>query len=545
MQWRLRWRLVYLLLRTDKPGLNQLRAALNRWRLAFLCFALAYAIILLLNLTKAPIQWDEVVHLNGGSFLSWGLYDKFVNNAFYPPLFDCLTFVSFELLGVSLFAARLVPVFFSILSLWAVFELAYHMYGGKTALLSTVLLGIMPGYFWLSGYALLETTLIFFVTLSLLCFYRWLTTHQDRMLVFSGLAIGLGFLAKYQMLIAGVIILCSILFLAKNQLKYTLKKVSLTIISAVLVVIPWIVIAYEVYEKEILSQWLYALQVGNPERSIYSERFPAPIFYFIEIVWPYNDVHPISIFLYIIGLAGLALMAWRHRREDKFILIWFAAIFVFFTLISNKEWRYVTPLFPALAISAAVAMLTAYSGLQNAWRKQGHAGRKRLVKAASVVLVAAMAGAMAYSVYDTYIYASKNYITIDIQGATNYAFSHMPADKSIMVLCPFNFFSRDMVRFYLWADGDNEIPVYQYPRLPVDTYTPTFNITELIGQCRQYKVQYLFTYELGGTVPYYNTTLNLQQIYEQLYASGNFTHITDQQTFGTNPRRIFILNFTG
>jgi hypothetical protein len=102
-----------------------------------------------------------------------------------------------------------------------------------------------------------------------------------------------------------------------------------------------------------------------------------------------------------------------------------------------------------------------------------------------------------------------------------------------------------MVRFYLWADGDNKILVLQYPRLPVDSYTPNFNITELIDICSHANVKYLFTYEFGGTVPYFNTTLNLQQIYMQLYASGNFSKISDEATFGTNPRRIFILTFLG
>ena len=58
-------------------------------------------------------------------------------------------------------------------------------------------------------------------------------------------------------------------------------------------------------------------------------------------------------------------------------------------------------------------------------------------------------------------------------------------------------------------------------------------------------MKYVFTYEYGGIEPYYNTTLNLQQIYMQLYDSGNFTHITDEATFGSNPRRIFILTFLG
>jgi hypothetical protein len=102
-----------------------------------------------------------------------------------------------------------------------------------------------------------------------------------------------------------------------------------------------------------------------------------------------------------------------------------------------------------------------------------------------------------------------------------------------------------MVKFYLWKDGDNDIRTFQYPTLPVDTYTPNFNITEFIGLCKQNNVKYVFTYEMGGTVPYFNTTLNLQQIYKYLYDSGNFSHISNEATFGSNPRRIFILAFSG
>ena len=122
---------------------------------------------------------------------------------------------------------------------------------------------------------------------------------------------------------------------------------------------------------------------------------------------------------------------------------------------------------------------------------------------------------------------------------------NLNCNKSIMVLCPFDLLSREMVRFYLWEDGDNTIPVFQYPRQAVDAYTPDFNIAELIRLCNTLKVQYVFTYEYGGTVPYFNSTLNAQQVFEQLYSSGNFTHISSEATFGENPRRIFVLEFIG
>jgi 4-amino-4-deoxy-L-arabinose transferase-like glycosyltransferase len=525
---------------------TRFKAALNRWRLAFVAFALVYLIILLVEATQHPIQWDEVIHLNAGSYLYFGNYGAFVQNAFYPPVFDGAILLSFKTLGVSLFAARAVPVLFSVLSLWLVFELAYSMYDGKTALLSTVVLSVMPGYFWLSQGALLETASVFFVVATLLFFYRWIVTRRDRNLVFTGVALGLGFLTKYQVVVAGVILLVSLVFLARRELKQALKKFTITIVAAVLVVIPWIVIAYQMYASQFLSQWVYALQVGNPERSIYSDRLPQAIFYLIDMVWPYANTHPISLFIFIAGLAGLVYLAWRHKPQDRYVVIWFAVIYVFFTLISNRAWRYVLPVFPAVAISASVAFFALYGRLERSFKSANTASsRKVLTKFAAVLLVVAMAGAVAYSVYDAYTLEARENIDIELDQATAYALANLDAGKSIMVLCPFDYMSQEMVSFYLWTHGDTRTQVCQYPVEAVDAYAPDFNITALIDLCRENHVQYVFTYEYGGTVTYFNSTLNLQQVYVQLYASGNFTHISDNMTFGVNPRRIFVLAFIG
>ena len=372
---------------SSRLRLTQLKAELNKWRIAFLVFALFYAILLVLNLSNMPMQWDEVGQLNGGLFLKLGLYDKFVGNTFYPPLFGSITMVFFNVFGVSLVSGRLVSVVFSVLSLWVVFELAYSMYGGKAGLISAVLLGIMPGYFWLSCTALLDIMLVFFFTVSLLFFFRWLNNHQNKMLVLSGLALGFGFLAKYQMLAVGAVMIVSLLILGWGQLKRLFSKFTLLIITAMIVIIPWIIIAYRMLASQNLNQWIYALQMGNPARSLYSERFPLPIFYLVEMTWPYNNIHPISLFLYIVGLLGLGLLAWRRKKEDKFVFIWFVSVFVFFTLIANRDWRYVLPLFPTLAISATAFILFVYSKAENTWKGHISVNKKRVVKFAAGLFI--------------------------------------------------------------------------------------------------------------------------------------------------------------
>ncbi len=518
----------------------------TKWQVAFLAFAICYAVVLLLSLTHLPMEWDEVVHLNGGLYLQNGLYTSFLNNnAFYPPLFDGFTAISFSVFGASLLSARLVTVLFSVLSLLVIFELAKSMYGEKTALLSAVLLGLMPGFFWLSRMALLESMLLFFVSLALLIFYRWLQNKHDIYLVLSGLALGLGFLTKYQAIVAGAIMIVSIVFLMRGQLKRTFTRFTFLVAAGVAVVVPWVIVAYQVYSSKIFSQWLYALSVGNPEKAVYSDRYPLPIFYFIEVAWPFNTFHPISIFVYALALGGLGLLVWRHSKNDQFTLIWFIAIYIFFTLITNKEWRYVLLLFPALSISTAGLLALFYGKIGNAIKRQTVASKRRNLKVAAGVLVGLTAFAMVYSVYDAYSVVSYYDIQIPLEPATLYALNHMENNQTIMVMCPFNFFSQDMIKFYLAKNGNDQIRVLQYPELPVDTYTLNFNITQLISQCKENNVIFLFTYEYGGTALYYNTTLNLQQLYEQIYSSGNFSEISSEATFGTNPRRILLLTFLG
>jgi 4-amino-4-deoxy-L-arabinose transferase-like glycosyltransferase len=278
---------------------TRFQAAINKWRLAFLVFALIYAILVSSDLSMAAIQWDEVVHLNDGVLLLRSNYEQI--NYFYPPLFNVVTMVFFKVLGVSVLSGRLVSVTFSLLSLWLVFELTYRMYDAKTALTASILLGLFPGYFWLSRVAMIEIMLVFFFAASMLFFFSWIRKPQNKTLVLSGLALGLGFLTKYQMLIAAIIMIVAVLLLARDRLKMRLSRFTLLILIAVAVVTPWIIISYNSYASGMLNNWTYALEIGNPAKSVYSERFPLPIFYFIEMTWPYSEVHPISLLIYSVS----------------------------------------------------------------------------------------------------------------------------------------------------------------------------------------------------------------------------------------------------
>ena len=488
------------------------------------------------------IQWDEANHLNGGLFLLRGNTQKYMDSEmFYPPLDDVITSIYFGMGGVSVFCGRLVAVTFALLSLIVTYEFLSRTIGKRIALLSAIFLGTTPGFVWLSRIALVETMLVFFFSATLFLFYLWLKTSKSWILSLSGVTLGLGTLAKYQLVIAVVIMAVSILFLCKNYIKPRLSKLPLIILIAFIVTLPWILFSYQAYSSGMMDQWFYAMNIGNPDKLVYSSRFALPVFYLIEMAWPYGVVHPISALTYSLGLIGLGFLLWRRRPEDKFLLIWFIVVYSFFTLIGNRQWRYVVPLFPVLTISAATLSVSIYDKI-GALRRNIQIPKKRhLCKVGAGLLIVLVGLSIAYSCIDAYVWTAKDYsYNLPVEKAAKYVAAQLDANETMVVLCAVNIFCPDIVRFYVYANGQMDTRIIQYPNCPVDTFTPDFNVTELVSICEQSNAKYLMLFEYGEIYPYYNSTLTEQQVHTSLLDSQKFA---DKASYGSYPCRIFILSY--
>jgi hypothetical protein len=512
-----------------------------------------FAVAATYSLGYMSVQWDEMPHLLGAKVLLNGQTNVYMTTyGYYPPLFDFVTTGFFSVLGVSEFAGRLVAVTFAILSIWVLFEFAKRVYGQKNALVASVLLGSMPGFFWLSRVTMLETMLIFFFTLVMFAFYTWLYKEGSyKALILSGFALGIGVLAKYQIIVAALAMLLSILFLARKRLKLNLAKYLLILVIVVLVVAPWFLMIYH-YDGITKFQTLqYVMSEGGQDRPAYSNRFqPLPFYYLIELTWPFNSipVHPIALPIFILGLCGLGLFAYRRSKSDIFFLTWFLVIYGFFTFIPNRQWRYVTPLFPILAIAAACFILFLYAKVQN-WKPQ-NVGVKayRYKKFAAAAFIVVIAGAVVYSGYEAYQMTVRDQIRIPVQEATVYLSSHLEANQSAMLVCSFNLLSQDMFRFYLPTNMSSD-QVWQYPALAVDAFTADFNITEFVNLCQQRHVKYIILYDFGVNQPFFNTTLDYTQVRQMIFDTHRFGDPQDQPFWGDyngwKGHRIFLVRFLG
>jgi 4-amino-4-deoxy-L-arabinose transferase-like glycosyltransferase len=492
--------------------------------------------------------WDEVSHLKGGLLLSRvQIVDWAFTNSFYPPVYDSFVAMAFLSFGASIFSARLVSVVFAVLTVFVVYGIANLLYKSqKLALLSAVLFAVMPGMVWLSKLAMIETLLVFVVSLSLFFFFRWLQNGSRRDQTLGIALFVLGVLVKYQVLvILPIIMVIGVYFWKKDHLKTEIKK--WVTLPKLAIIIAALVTAITVFAVLLFTGTIdfliYAFGTGSQLKEAYSTRYPLPIFYFVEMAWFTDILHPVSVLLYLLSLVGLAFMVYRRKPSDKYLLLWFTVVYVVFTLVPNREWRYLSIAFPVLAIAASSLIVSSWNKLRKISQPSVSGIGKLGAKAGAVFLIAIVAGGVALSCSDAYIWVKQDSISVPVEQASFYAGNSLAPNQTLIVVAAVNHFNKYMVSFCLStkdATRNYNDTCQQYPAAAMDSFAPAFNTTELLAMCEANNTRYILLFEYGHDLPYFQSDLTASKVYAQINATSAFTL---DQTFGAEPNRIFIFEF--
>jgi hypothetical protein len=521
---------------------------INRWQLCLLIFAVVYGCILVAIISTNSMVWDEVSHLKGGLLLSRGQFIEWAfTNSFYPPVYDSFVALSFLLFGASIFSARLVSVVFLILTVFVIYGMANLLYNSrKAALLSTVLFAVMPGIIWLSKLAMIETLLVFVVSLSMFFFFRWLQTSSKKDQTLGIIALIIGVLVKYQVLvIVPIIMLMGTFFWKKDYFKAELKK--WFTMPKLAIVITALVVAVSVLTVLLITGTLdfliYAFGVGSQQKAVYSTRYPLPIFYLLEITWFTDILHPVSVLLYLVSLAGLAFMVYRRKAGDKFLLMWFLVVYVVFTLVPNREWRYLSVVFPVLALAASSLVMSIWGKLRQIGQTARSGFGKGGAKIGAASLIVLVAGGVYVSCTDTYVWLAQDQIVVPVEQASFYAGNGLAPNQTLVVVAAVNHFNKYMVSFCLSTkDASRQFndTCQQYPAAAMDTFAASFNTTYLVDMCQANNTKYVLLFEYGKDLPYFQSDLTASKVYGLLNATG---YLTLKETFGTEPNRVFVFEF--
>ena len=203
-----------------------------------------------------------------------------------------------------------------------------------------------------SRLALLDVTLSFFISLSLLFFYLgYKSTRKKRYYLLFFISMALATLTKgpvgtiLPLLVIG-------LYLALAGETKLVRKIPWfwgTIIYLVIAA-PWYIIEFLRHGKEFLDNF-FLLRTFSRYLTPF-EGHGEPIWYFIPVLFfgffPWSGFLPYS-FLYLVSLKG----KWKNLpgKNILFILFWFGVIFVFFSLAKSKLPGYILPLYPPLALA--------------------------------------------------------------------------------------------------------------------------------------------------------------------------------------------------
>jgi len=268
-----------------------------------------------------------------------------------PPLIYWLQAASFRLLGVNETAARLPSLVAALGTLALTGWWARRRLDASSGAVSVMVLATLALFFACARLAITDMLLALFVTATLILWHEAVEASEPdarRRLAFAAsLSCGLAVLAKGPVGFA----LPSLVILSSRGLRVgpsgrmvTLRGVGMAIAGQALVVGPWLAgVTGRVGYGEILE----ILRREAYERAAWGLDHPRPFYYLLLTFWvtflPWSLAAPHAL------IQGI-------RRGQRFLVVWFLVVVIFFTLISDKNDAYLLPAAPPLALLIARAL---------------------------------------------------------------------------------------------------------------------------------------------------------------------------------------------
>lgn len=330
------------------------------WSWPVLALLVIAAVFVLTNLSYPLIDRDETRYaeipremlVTGDwvipqlNFLPY--YDK-------PPLLYWSCAVSYRVLGVHPWAARLVPALAALLALVTTIWFASRWFGRRAGLWSGISLSLTAGFLFCSRYLLIDGLFTALVTLSWMMAYESLRSCRFRRgwWYASAACCGLAILAKGPVAwalwlppVAGYV------WLTDLKSRPGPRDFAFWIAASALVAAPWFAMV-AVRDPHFLAEFLLTHHVQR-FAGAFHER---PLWYFVPVLLlaghPWSSLTiPLSQFLF----SSNRNFSRRRPQALGIAMLWSAWCFTFFTLSRCKLPTYLLPMAPGIAMIVGVYM---------------------------------------------------------------------------------------------------------------------------------------------------------------------------------------------
>lgn len=312
--------------------------------------------------------------------------DNFVRYFEKPPLVYWCETAAISIFGVNEFAVRLPAALFSAGEVVVTAAIADVVFGGAVAILAAIALALSPLFFGFARFATLDPALAFFMTAALGAFQ--MAAHRGfdnspgrRWFVLSAAMLALGTLAKGPVaaILSGAIALIWVLYERRAGDIARMPWLSAIIVFGAIAA-PWFALA--AHRNPGFLHFFFVHE--HVQRYLENTEHGWGPWFFIPIViggaWPW-------VFFVPLGLRASESPR-PHRSEVRFLIIWFAVIFVFFSIPRAKLGSYILPALPALSILAGL-------GMSRLWSLDASAMRRILGGFSALTIIGAIAIAVA------------------------------------------------------------------------------------------------------------------------------------------------------
>jgi len=305
----------------------------------------------------------------------------------YPPLFFWLTSAAGVLGGQSEWVLRL-PTMLSAIGLLIVTGVwTQRRLGPRVACWTVAVLGTAYYFVWQAVNMHLDMPFAFLIGSAIIVYdlARTASCARDRAVGWVGTALLMG-VASLVKGPAGIVLPAGVLgldHLVRREWRGAVRVTALAAAGSCLFV-AWAV-AYA--QAAGASNLLYFIFKQNVGRFLTGHSHLRPPYYYFINIW--DSLAPWALFLPL-GLVA----AWREARRNAdrplgLAFLWFALIFVFFTISRSKRQVYILPLYPMAAVLIGYAITRL---LDAPWRERRLSWRLVLWPTVAGVLAAGLAG---------------------------------------------------------------------------------------------------------------------------------------------------------
>ncbi len=280
---------------------------------------------------------DIALHMHKGEIaVSYGRQSSpFFDN---PSLFMFFLSVTFLLFGFGILQARILGVLFSMLVIMAIYFFTKEVYSDRAGMIAALLISLDYFMVFFGRKALLDSPVVFFMTLALFLLIKGYKEDSNKKLALSGLNMGLAVITKHPAILVFLILPLFLFLIEKNFHWIKTKRFWMIIVIALIPIFAYIIIGMIVSTPDIFI-----------ESSLTHLRRPPEGLPPIEF-WQWLFLWDKWLFISLIGMIYSLI---KREKSDIIPVLWALTTIALFSAIQVRHNNYTIEIIPPLAILAA------------------------------------------------------------------------------------------------------------------------------------------------------------------------------------------------